>query len=241
MTRRLSTRLAFGSLVVLLLAGALAWTGSDRGLPPRAEAKRPPLMLVTTLPIVFPEEFTLRDSGSKTLSVLEGRYRVIPIGTTDRLSLGQARLLMMAHPLAQPAEDLVALDDWLREGGRLLLLADPRLEWPSSRPLGDKLRPPPSFADTGLLAHWGLRLDAPEANGLAMRQLGSFPVQTRSPGRLVGRGCKIGRDGFVAYCEVGQGRITVIADADFLRLFDADGQGADNANGLLSELAALER
>ena len=62
----------------------------------------------------------------------------------------------MAQPLAQPAEDLVALDDWVRGGGRVLLLADPMLEWPSKRPLGDPLRPPPMFMDTGLLAHWGL-------------------------------------------------------------------------------------
>ena len=35
--------------------------------------------------------------------------------------------------------------------------------------------------------------------------------------------------------------MTVVADADFLRLFDGEGDGADNANGLLAELAALER
>ena len=71
----------------------------------------------------------------------------------------------MAHPLAQTAENLVALDAWVRGGGRVLLLADPMLEWPSKRPLGDPLRPPPMFMDTGLLAHWGLRLDAPDERG----------------------------------------------------------------------------
>ena len=58
---------------------------------------------------------------------------------------------------------LVELDQWVRGGGRLLLLADPMLEWPSERPLGDRLRPPPAFADTGLLAHWGLRLERPDS------------------------------------------------------------------------------
>ena len=61
----------------------------------------------------------------------------------------------MAHPLAQTAENLVALDQWVRGGGRVLLLADPMLEWPSERPLGDPLRPPPMFMDTGLLAPLG--------------------------------------------------------------------------------------
>ncbi len=71
----------------------------------------------------------------------------------------------MAHPLAQPAEDLVALDNWVRGGGRVLLLADPMLEWPSKRPLGDPLRPPPMFMDTGSAAALGLRLDPPGERG----------------------------------------------------------------------------
>jgi hypothetical protein len=239
--RRPSMRLILGGLAVLLLVGALAWARSDRGFPPRKPAERPPLMLITTLPILFPEEFTLKAIDSPAFLVIDHRYRLIPIGTTQAGELRRARMLMMAHALAQPAEALVDLDRWVRDGGRLLLLADPKLDWPSKRALGDTLRPPPVFADTGLLAHWGLRLDAPAEDGLAMRELGGFKVQTSSPGRLQGRGCKIGRDGFVAHCKVGKGRVTVVADADFLRLFDGAGYDADNANGLLAELAALER
>jgi ABC-type uncharacterized transport system involved in gliding motility auxiliary subunit len=89
----------------------------------------------------------------------------VPISVPTPRAWQRARLLLMAHPLAQPAEALVALDAWVRGGGRLLLLADPMLEWPSERPLGDPLRPPPMFADTGLLKHWGLRLDAPDERG----------------------------------------------------------------------------
>ena len=80
----------------------------------------------------------------------------------------------MAQPRAQPAEDLVALDNWVRGGGRVLLLADPMLEWPSERPLGDPFRPPPTFADTGLLAHWGLKLDAPDEPGRRVGELGGY-------------------------------------------------------------------
>ena len=85
---------------------------------------------------------------------------MVPISVTDGAELAKGRLLLMAHPLAQTAENLVALDAWVRRGGRVLLLADPMLEWPSKRPLGDPLRPPPMFADTGLLAPLG-----PEARG----------------------------------------------------------------------------
>ena len=107
----------------------------------------------------------------RTLQALRARYKVVPISVTDGAELAKGRLLLMAQPLAQTAENLVILDDWVRSGGRVLLLADPMLEWPSQRPLGDPLRPPPMFADTGLLAHWGLRLDAPDERGPATRTL----------------------------------------------------------------------
>ena len=86
-------------------------------------------------------------------------------------------MLLAAQPRALPAEELVALDAWVRRGGRLLLLADPMLEWPSERPLGDRLRPPALFADTGLLQHWGLRLDAPDERG--PRQSGAGGTSSR--------------------------------------------------------------
>jgi hypothetical protein len=241
MTRRLSVRLILGGLVALLLAGALAWSRSDRGFPPRAEAKRPPLMLVTTLPMLFPEELSLKAIDSPAVVVIDHRYRVIPIGITESAQLRQARMLFMAHPLAQPAEALVDLDQWVRGGGRLLLLADPKLDWPSKGAFGDVLRPPQSFADTGLLAHWGLRLEAPAEDGLVKRKLGGFTILTSSPGQLDGKACDIGTDGFVAHCRIGKGKATIVADADFLRLFDGDGLGAENNDGLLAELSALER
>ena len=96
----------------------------------------------------------------------------------------KGRLMMMAQPNAQTAENLVVLDEWVRAGGRVLVLADPALEWPSKRPLGDPQRPPSMFADTGLLLHWGVRLDAPDQRGPAVLQLGGYGVATVSPGSL---------------------------------------------------------
>jgi hypothetical protein len=240
--RRKGTRLILGGIAALGVAGAAAFAiaysdGADT-MEPRQE--RPALMLVTTLPIVFPEEFTLDAKGSKALAALESRYKVVPIGTTDARSLGQARLLLMAHPLAQPAEDLVALDEWVHKGGRVLVLADPLLEWPSKHPLGDKLRPPPSFADTGLLAHWGLILKAPNETGPKQSLLGGFEILTASPGSLSGR-CAIGGRGFVARCTVGKGKAAVVADADFLNVERLDGPTEHNLDALLAELARLER
>jgi hypothetical protein len=120
----------------------------------------------------------------------------------------------------------------------VLLLADPVLEWSSKRPLGDPLRPPPMFADTGLLAHWGLRLDAPDERGPAVRSLASYRVLTVSPGALYGR-CKISTDRLVADCRIGKGRAIVVADADLLNV---DALGPDSGNNLqavVEELATL--
>src|SRR5690348_14659467 len=140
----------------------------------------------------------------------------------------------MAQPLAQPPEDLVALDQWVRRGGHVLLLADPMLEWPSERPLGDPLRPPPMFMDTGLLGHWGLRLDIPDKRGVAMRSLGGYRVATDSPGTLYGD-CDISRDRLVAHCRIGKGEATIVADADLLDI-DRVAGAEHNLDGLLAEL-----
>lgn len=220
MNRQVAGAIAGMLGLAALAAWAIAGTGEKLG--PRSPADRPKLALVTSLPLIFAESFGLESGGSPALARLEQRYQVQPIGVADAASLNGHRLLLMAHPRAQPAEVLVELDRWVRDGGRLLLLADPRLDWPSERPLGDMLRPPPAFADTGLLIHWGLKLDAPEDGG-------------DSAGRLSGGTCDIAEHGLIARCPVGRGQATVIADADFLNAEDAEA-----LDPLMAELARLE-
>jgi len=229
-------------LIALLAAAVLMaalWRREPAPLAARPAAERPTLLLLTSLPLVFSEDFSLK-GGSPALERLQTRYNVMPISVTDPPDLAKGRLLLMAHPLAQPAEDLVALDQWVRRGGRVLLLADPMLEWPSKRPLGDLLRPPPMFMDAGLLAHWGLRLDAPERRGPAPRKLGGYDILTVSPGALAGS-CSISSDSLVAHCRVGKGQATVVADADFLDVGELGPGARHNLDGLLEELANLER
>ena len=233
---------ALALLVTALIAATVAFVSTDRppSVSPRPVDQRPTLMLLTSLPIVFGEKFGLGETGSEVLDQLEARYRVKPISVADAAGLDGAKLLLAAHPNAQPAENLVLLDKWVRGGGRLLLLADPMLEWHSERPLGDPLRPPPGFADTGLLAHWGLRLDAPDTRGPARRTVAGHRVLVASPGRLVGR-CPVDGDGLVARCAIGKGRVTIVADADFLD--DRGVEGASSAGNLAwlsAELATLE-
>lgn len=210
------------------LAALAAWavTGTTDRLGPRPEAERPALALVTSLPLIFSEDFRIEGGGSPALTRLEQRYKIMPIGVADQQSLKGLHLLLMAHARAQPADVLVELDQWVRGGGKLLMLADPKLDWPSERPLGDRLRPQPAFADTGLLAHWGLKLDGPEAeNG-------------PSTGHLASSGtCIVVGGGMIARCPIGSGWVTVIADADFMNVDDSE---ADSLSVLIGELGRLE-
>jgi hypothetical protein len=233
-------RRALVVVIVLALAGAAFAIARNRTAPlgQTPVAERPTLLLLTSLPLMFGEDFSLQGGGSEALRRLQTRYRVVPISVSSPEELAKGRLLLMAQPQAQTPENLVALDDWVRRGGRVLLLADPMLEWPSKLPLGDRLRPPPMFPDTGLLAHWGLRLDAPDERGPALRQLAGREIETVSPGALFGR-CAITADRLVARCPTGKGRAVVVADADFLNLADIDGPTENNLPALLGELERL--
>ena len=231
------------ALAAALVAGALGFAAVRRqqpvlaALPPN---QRPTLLLLTSLPLMFSEEFSLSGGGSPALRRLQAQYRVVPVGVADGAELARGRLLLMAQPPAQTAENLVVLDEWVRRGGHLLLLADPLLEWPSKRPIGDPLRLPPMFMDTGLLAHWGLRLDAPDEHGPARRALAGYGIMTASPGSLSGS-CAISNDRLVAHCRIGRGSATVVADADFLDIDEYRVGAEHNLDGLLAELAKLQR
>jgi len=233
--------LGIGAAAIAAAVGLwqLSSEAGPRPLPARPPEQRPALLLLTSLPLVFGEGFSLQHNGSPALTALQRRYRVVPISVADPPELARGRLLLMAQPSAQPAEDLVALDRWVRSGGRVMLLADPMLEWPSKRPLGDLLRPAPMFMDTGLLAHWGLRLDAPDERGPDTAKLGGFDVLTDSPGRLFGK-CAISGDRLVAHCAVGRGNATVVADADLLDTAVLGQKARHNLDGVLEELARLE-
>jgi hypothetical protein len=221
-----------------IVAGALI-ERKGQGPQGRAAAERPPLLLLTSLPILFPEDLTLKSRAPPVLAALRSRYSVVPISLADRASLDGHRLLLMAQPQAQPAEALVQLDAWVRDGGRVLLLADPALEWPSSRPLGSAARPPLAFPDTGLLGHWGIRLDAPDSLGPRKVEISKAQIETASPGVLVATGgnCSVER-GFVARCRIAKGKATIISDADFI---DVPESKSANLALLVSELERLEQ
>ncbi|MCW3798323.1 GldG family protein [Sphingomonas sp. BN140010] len=195
---------------------------------------QPQLALLTGLPLVFGEGFSLEAAKHPVIARLERDYQVRLVDGPEQL--GTARLLLAAQPRALTAGRLVALDEWVRAGGRLVLLADPLLSWPTDLPLGDPQRPPYEYADTGLLAHWGLRLERPDSSRAAMLTLAGQAVATPSPGTLNGTGgkCRISPDRHSAACGLGKGRAVVVADADFLR-------SAAGPEALAEQLEQLKR
>lgn len=198
----------------LLVAGGCREQTAAPAEPPAT------VYLLTGLPMAFGESFTLDAPKSPVMAAIEQDYRVKLIDGPE--ALASRGLLLAAQPRALTPERLVALDAWVRGGGRLLLLADPRLTWPSDLPLGDRQRPPYAFADTGLLAHWGLRSEAPAPGASAMVgfSVAGEAVQSDSAGTLsrVEGSCKVAVDKRSAECRLGKGRALVVADADFLRL-----------------------
>lgn len=245
MSRRLVAAAAAGVLLVIgAVIAALVLRGNSAAGPRGEVQAKPELLLLSALPIVFAEELTLEGGGSPALSALERHYRVRPISTAHAGNLQGARLLLMAQPQAQPAEALVELDRWVRDGGHLVLLADPVLHWPSELPLGDLRRPPFAFADTGLLGHWGLRLDAPDTLGPVSVDVGGTRLHTVSPGSLVSTGdaCEVEAAGLLARCDIGEGRATIIADADFIDVERRrDPQRTENLRLLHDELKRLDK
>jgi len=205
----------------LAAAAALALLAACRPAP--AAPERPTLLLLTSLPVLFGEEFTLDAPDSALRQALAARFTLRPIPIADGANLKGAGLLLMAQPRAQTAEALVDLDAWVRGGGHLLLLADPLLQWPTDRSLGDATAPMIAFADTGLLGHWGLTLYRPPPGS----SIGSFEAAP-------GSGCRLEEEAIVAHCAVGKGRVTVIADADFV----GDGPGAKRVVAELEKLAS---
>ncbi len=127
----------------------------------RPVAARPELLLMTGLPIVWGETGPFDPAGRPAAAyrLLQQEYAVRPLDHLDARTLSGGRLMLLAQPRMLEPTELVALDDWVRRGGRLLLLADPALRWPSRLPLGDLRRPPPASLLSPLLGHWGLRLE----------------------------------------------------------------------------------
>src|SRR6476659_6379920 len=96
-----------GALLFLIALAAAAAVGlaelrsGPSSLGERPPAQRPSVLLLTALPLLFNEDFSLSNGGSPALKRLQSRYRVVPISVTNATELAKGGLLLMAQPQAQ--------------------------------------------------------------------------------------------------------------------------------------------
>jgi hypothetical protein len=173
--------------------------------------------------------------------MLDG-LNVRPIDIVSAQTLGQD-VLVMAQPRLLSPDELVALDQWVRGGGRVLIFADPQLEWPSRYPLGDRRRAPPVTLLDPLLAHWGLVLDLASAGDSAHVLDGQNVVMVSAGRWTVPPGCSA-PDPAMIDCRIGKGRAILIADADVLDARVMTATGSANQRwfaSMIDELSGRSR
>lgn len=210
--------------------------------------------LFTTLPILWPETAGAADLlKTDTVpphwarDVLARRGTVRPLDTLD--NLGGVNLLVLAQPRPLSPQENVALDRWVRGGGRVLLLADPMLTADSAYALGDRRRPQAIALLSPILARWGLalRFDESQPAGERIETLYDTAFPVNLPGRFETTGggvsCRIKAGGLAARCLVGKGQVVAVADAALLEDVEADAVESRSAalDRLLDQLDAGNR
>jgi hypothetical protein len=222
---RRAARIAAGLLLAALMVVPGALVPYERVAIGRTEARtaetRPPLVLATSLPLVWGESgpFDPASRPAPFYEALQREFAPLPIDWVDPEALSRANLALLAQPRPLAPEELVALDAWVRGGGRALILADPQLVWPSSWPIADARRPVTTAAVDPLLRHWGLALHEAADAGEDARQIDGRRIVVAAAGRfgpLPGGACTIAADGLIARCRIGAGLAELIADADLL-------------------------
>lgn len=217
---------------------------------------------MTSLPLYWPLGAELTEIASGTApapwqrAALEERHRLVlldtlsPIaalvpGETDLDPLAGLERLAVIQPRGLAPADNVALDDWVRSGGRLLLVLDPQLAGEYDLPLGDPRRPTDMALIPPVLARWGLAIRYDDEQPLAERRtvLGSGTIPLVLAGEIVvspkaAVRCTVLAEGAAVRCRIGKGQVVVLADAT---VFEAEVPGDDARASLAGLLAfALE-
>ncbi len=206
-----------------------------------AESEAPrELALMGTIPIYWGETAGIDEvlSGAApshwARDVLEEDFALAPLDYLSADALSGREYLLMAQPRGLSAEENVALDAWVRQGGKLLLFADPMMTGESRFHIGDRRRPQDVSLLSPILARWGLelRFDPAQTEGpQAVDHFGErLPVNLRGEFAPVGEAqyCAIPGDGLLAHCTIGDGQAMIVADAAMLDIAEPDA-GAESA------------
>jgi ABC-type uncharacterized transport system len=218
---------------------------------PRSPIARPKVAILTALPLFWQEgQFgtaaTGVDQRAPILQKLSERFQVNPLDALSRATLKTVDILILAQPRALAPAELVDLDLWVRAGGKLLVFADPMLDWPSVYPMGDPRRPPLVTLLDPLFDHWGLDLGVPEVeqgreiidlNGKKLALIGAGHWTLSDKANSI---CTTRANDFLARCTIGKGRVVLVGDADALDSRVWEETGVDNAVTIKSLIAELD-
>jgi hypothetical protein len=152
-------------------------------------------------------------------------------GPPGRAPLDKLARLVIAQPRPLSPQENVALDDWVKRGGQLLLLADPALTEDSAYAIGDPRRPQAVVLLSPILTRWGLELRFDEAQpfGEVEREVMGMAIPVNLPGQFAAQGqanCRLWGEGLAVTCRVGKGRVVALADAAVLEREDPGGSRA---------------
>lgn len=221
-------------LLLLIAATTLfwQWPASSGNAPDSAATDKPVIALMTSLPVIWGEAASMTEiiSGKAVPEPIYAhwqiRYKIEAVDSFETLPESGTDLIILAQPNAMDPADIAAVDDWIRAGGRAIILTDPMLVWPTELPLGDARRPLATGLLSPLLSHWGLELLAPDDIGSEVVELelddlvivtagiGTFGLVDQADGSK-GQ-CALSAGRVLAHCEIGDGQVILIADADFL-------------------------
>lgn len=197
-----------------------------------SERPAPRIHLMTSLPLIWGDDASMESiltGGSEPVPIYrywQEKYDMAAVDSLENLVQNDPDVVILAQPRAMDPADLTILDGWVRSGGKVIILTDPDLVWPSALALGDPRRPLASGLLSPLLDHWGLELvaDAEKNMDAVELRFGSYSFATRGVGKLKPLpesrasdvGCKASAGDFIVQCSVGLGRASIVADADFL-------------------------
>jgi len=234
-------------IAAVFLAGCSGATEDDRAVDPNVQSgEREPLGLMTSLPMYWPDGVALDDLVNADTQLpwiriaLEQRYELTGL---DTLSVDQDRKdenaasehgagplaafdrLLIVQPRGLSPADNVALDEWVEAGGHLLIALDPLLAGHYSYPLGDPRNPLMGALIPPVIDRWGmsisfdmqqpLELQSFEYDGgeLPMVMSGQIELDPEATSR-----CALEADDRISTCAIGDGRVTLLADATIFEM-----------------------
>lgn len=227
---------------MVLAAGSWAFLNREDGQAAKADQR---LGLFTSLPILWAEQPDLRDVLAApepphwAHDVFERHGQLVALDTL--LDMSRVDVLVIAQPRPLATAENVALDRWVRSGGRLLLFADPMLTEDSAFSLGDRRRPQDVVLLSPILKRWGLELGFDEAQPVGLRESAGEALPVHLAGQWAPKtggydaDCRIGSDALVARCTIGEGQAILIADAAILEAQDNGKARAERLDMLIIE------